>query len=104
MADLYISEFEDLPFVTNGVLQAANAASWQQDQKIAIGATSAPSAALSTKTNYVVLSADAVCSIAWTKVGQATVAATANNLRIPANVPLLFGVAPGMIVSNITNT
>jgi len=30
--------------------------------------------------------------------------ATATNLRIPANTPILFGVQPGMKVSAISNT
>jgi hypothetical protein len=36
--------------------------------------------------------------------GANTVAATAANLRIPANVPRTFGVAPGMKLSVIANT
>lgn len=105
MATLFISEFSDLPFTSNGVIQGAAAQNWIEDQHITIAASSAPSAAFNPATTYVLLSTDAACSIAWTAPGATVNPATANNLFLPANMqPKLFGVAGGMIVSAITNT
>jgi hypothetical protein len=103
MASLYISEFGDLPFVSNGVIQAPGAQDWVTDQKVGIGASSTASNPFNAATDMVVLSADAVCSIAWAEPGE-TATATASNFRLPANVPMLFGITPGMSVSVVTNT
>ena len=104
MTTLYISEFSNLPIVSNGAVQIPDSVTWLADQTVAIGGTSTPSAAFNVNTRFVVLVADAPCSIAWTPAGEATVAATASNLRIPANVPQKFGVSGGGKVSVITNS
>jgi hypothetical protein len=98
LSSLYISEFSNLPITSNGVLNtAADAAQWLVDQRIAIGATSAASNAFNAATQYVLLSADSVCSVAWAQPG-VTPTATASNLRIPPSAPRLFGVRPGRAV------
>lgn len=61
---LFISEFPDLPFTSNGIVQAPGAQYWVTDQTVSISGSSASSAAFNLKTRYVVLSADASCSIA----------------------------------------
>ena len=71
MAVLYVSEFRNLPFTDNDVGQFANAAEWAADQTVAIGGTSTPSSAFNAATRFVLLSADSVCSVAWTLPGQA---------------------------------
>jgi hypothetical protein len=105
MSTLYISEFSNLPFVSNGVIQAAAAHEWVADQTVAIGASSTPSNSFNIETNYVILSADVVCSISWTMAGAGSVAAaTTSNLRLAAGEKIMFGVAPGMKLSAISNT
>lgn len=105
MATLYISEFKNLPFCDNGVMQCPDAAEWVSDQTIAVGGASTPSSAFNAATRYVLLSADVVCSIAWTLPSDGSVrAATATNMRLPASTPRPYGVQPGMKVSAITNT
>jgi hypothetical protein len=106
MSTLYISEFSDLAFTSNGAIQNAAAAQyWLTDQTVAITAESAASNPFNAQTTYVLLTADASCSIAWTQVGAESVnEATATNLLIPANTPLIFGVAGGMQLSTITNS
>lgn len=105
MSTLYVSEFADLPFASNGVIQAPGAAEWQTDQTVSIGGSSTPSNAFGAHTHYVVLSSDSVCSIAWTMSGAASVNdATTSNLRLPANAPLMFGAVAGMKLSVIANT
>ena len=74
------------------------------DQTVAIIGTSTPSVAFYLNTRLAVLVADEPCSITWTPAGEATVAATASNLRIPANVSQKFGVSGGGKVSVITNS
>lgn len=106
MADtLFISEFSDLPITSNGVLQAANAEAWVTDQHVTLSATSAPSAAFNAQTTYIIIITDTSCSIAWTAEGAGSVnPATTGNLLLPANVPMLFGVAGGMKISGILNS
>lgn len=72
MAVLYVSEFRNLPFTDNDVGQFANAAEWAADQTVAIGGTSTPSSAFNAATRFVLLSADSVCSVAWTLPGAST--------------------------------
>jgi hypothetical protein len=106
LTSLFISEFSDLAFTSNGAIQNAAAAQyWLNDQTVAIGATSTPSNPFNVQTAYVLLSADAACSIAWTQPGAESVnAATSGNLLLPANTPLIFGVAGGMQISAIANS
>jgi hypothetical protein len=101
---LYISEFSNLPFVSNGVIQEPDAATWIADQHVAIGGSHAESAGFNVATRYIVISADAVCSIAWTMPGATTNPATTSNLRVPANMPMRFGVVGGMKLSVIANS
>src|ERR1700761_6240271 len=100
MSVRYISEFGDLPFTSNGSLDsAANSAAWQADQTVAISATSTPSNAFGNGTRCVVLSADTACHITWTAPGATINPATSSSQPLPANMPKLFGVAPGMKLS-----
>jgi hypothetical protein len=104
MSSLYISEFANLPISSNGVMtNAGDAAEWVADQKVTIAATSAASNPFNAATQYVLLSADAVCSITCAQPGSSATA-TASKQRLPANAPKLFGVRPGMSVGVIENT
>lgn len=74
------------------------------DQTVAIGGASAASAKFNAKTNFVLLVADASCSIAFNNAGAADPVATVTNLLLPANVPMIFGVQPGAKVAVIANS
>ena len=99
MATLYISEFGGFASIGTqyGPVAPQPAVA---DQHVAIGASSAQSAAFNAITHLVMLSSDAVCSVLF----GANPTAAATNLRIPANVPLLFSVEPGQKVAVITNS
>jgi hypothetical protein len=100
MASLYISEF---PHGTSsdGTEKPADLPQPSiVDQKIAIAAGSTQSAPFNVNTRFVLLQADAVCSIAFGPVGTV---ATAANMRLPIGVYIPFGVIPGQVVANITN-
>jgi hypothetical protein len=100
MAKLYISEF---PHGTSsdGTEKPADLPQPSLvDQVVVIGAGSLQSAPFSMNTRFVLLQADVVCSIAF----GANPTATANNMRLAAGVPIIFGVIPGHVVATITNT
>jgi hypothetical protein len=78
------------------MVQAGDGSQWIVDQKIAIGGSSAASAAFNAKTQYVLLSSDVVCSVSWAQPG-ATPTAAASNLRIPANGPVASPPDPGSL-------
>jgi hypothetical protein len=100
MTTLYISEFEE-PVTTSGTLVGVQLPQPAiTDQTVPIGSSSAASAAFSAKTKAVLLSTDAICSIAF----GASPTATAANLRLPANTVISFGVVPGQKVAVISNT
>jgi hypothetical protein len=103
MATLYITEYarqgRDLSgYVQQGTPEAPPTA----EQTVAIGVGSVQSAVLNASTTLVVLTADAVCSVAF----GANPTATAAKRRIPANVPVSIAVAPnsGLKIAVITNT
>ena len=102
MAVLYISEFASIGKGGTDQEQVLPQPSLA-DQVVAIGVGSLSSAAFGANTKLVLLSADAVCSVKFGLTAVAS-AVTVNNLRIPANTPMPFAVAPGMFVSVIANT
>lgn len=70
------------------------------DQAITFGASVA-SNAFGPRTRLVMLIADTACSILFGAQGVTPVATTVN-LRLPANVPVIFAVFPGQKVAAIT--
>lgn len=103
MATLYITEHarqgRDLAgYVIQGVPEYPTLA----EQVVAIGGASAQSAALNASTTFVVLSSDAVCSVAIS----ANPTAVATNRRLPANTPVAIAVPAnsGFKIAAITNT
>jgi hypothetical protein len=103
MATLYITEYarqgrDAAGYVQQGIPEAPPTA----EQTVAIGASSAASNELNASTTMVVLTADAVCSVAF---GAAPTAA-ATNRRIPANVPVSIAVPAnsGFKIAVITNS
>lgn len=99
MATLYISEFPG-PATIGTVSTNFPTEPSLVDQAIAIGGASVASNAFSAATRLVILSSDSVCSVIF---GPAPVA-TVVNLRIPANVPMMFAVIPGQKLAVIANT
>jgi hypothetical protein len=95
MPTIFISEFSNLPIVSNGIIQEPDASTWQTDQAIAVGGMSNP---FGNATYMVSLVADTACHIAWSLPG-ASLAASATNALLLANVPVRFGVQPNMRVS-----
>ena len=102
MSTLYVTEFNQMPITTNGIPDAAMTPPIAE-QTVAIGGTSAPSAAFNPQTTFVRIASDAVCSIAWAPIGGSPTATTAN-MRLPANAPEYFGVQPGGKLAVISNT
>ncbi len=100
MPTLYITEFEGRTQGEGGSVAAALPLPPLAQQTVAIAGASAQSAALNAKTRFVRVISDAVCSI---EVG-ANPTATAAKMRLPANVPEVFGVTPGQKIAVISNT
>jgi hypothetical protein len=99
-ATLYISEFA-APVSQVGTVTAQMLPQPAiTDQTVAIGSSSAPSAAFNAQTHAVMLECDAICSIVF----GATPVATATNMRLPAGTIVQFTVVPGQKVAVITNT
>lgn len=107
MATLYVTEFTGLGFAPlprqwGGGPAPAQAAPQPAaaEQTVAIGGSSAQSAAFGATTNYLRLHADAICSV---KFG-ANPTATAASARMAAGQTEYFIVSPGMKVAVITNS
>lgn len=95
MAKVYISEYED-----NGRSIGAQEPSLVEQTPVAIGGTSAQSAAFAATTRIVRIHTDAICSIAF----GSNPTATANSKRLAAGQTEYFGVQGGHKVAVITNT
>ena len=102
MSTLYIAEYEKLLVDINGNVVMASHDPPLAEQTITIGMSSVKcSNAFSTRTKFVQLSTDAICSVAF---GNANVTATSSNQRLPANSIIYKGVDPGSYVAAITNS
>lgn len=100
MAKLYISEYAGVSRMSGRIGDEAPVGQEVSvDQTVAIGGASAQSAAFGEKTRLVLLSTDAICSVAF---GTDPIA-TADHKRLPANFVGYFGVQPGDKVAVITN-
>jgi hypothetical protein len=100
MAFLYIAEFARLPLDSVGATIIAPPMAPIAEQKIPIGVSSVPSAPFSSRTLFVQIHPDSVCSIAF---GPAPVA-TVNNQRVAASETRFVGVNPGDSVAVISNS
>jgi hypothetical protein len=54
MATLYISEFSNLPFVSNGVIQAPAAHEWVTDQTVPIGVSSSRQSVICAQSSFLI--------------------------------------------------
>lgn len=102
MAFIYITEYVNAPPIQNGQMLAVGAEPAIAEQRVAIGGASASSAAFNAKTKFVRIHTDAICSIKFGASGSTTAVATEK--RMAANTTEFFGVVPGQVVANITNT
>lgn len=99
MAKLFIREYVDMPQQTGVLLQIGNEPAVVNQTPVAVGAE-AKSAAFNTKTRFVRLHTDAICSVAFGTVPTATT----DDARMAANQTEFFGVRGGDKVSVIANT
>lgn len=100
MAKLYVTECRRLPLTVRGLAQIEDVAGSFDQTPVAIGGSSAQSAAFGLDTVYVCLHADAICSVAY----GSNPTATANNRRLPADTTIYLGVNPGDKIAVISNT
>ena len=100
MAKLYISEFPHGVSSDGTTKPEFLPQPSLVDQVVVIGAGSLQSNPFSANTKFVLLEADIVCSILF----GANPTVTANNMRLAAGVPIIFGVIPGQVVATITNS
>jgi hypothetical protein len=105
MAFVYVREYKQLAreaFGGTGIAIQAGLEPGLKDQTIAIGASSLACEGFQNDTAFVMIHTDAICSIVF----GANPNATANNMRLPANATVYFGVPPGkgFKVAVITNT
>lgn len=98
MATLYVEEFAQLGF-GGGSAPVASQPSHAQ-QTVAIGGTTAQSTAFSSRTYFVRLHTDAICSVRFGTSPTATTSTT----RMAANTTEYFKVQPGDKVAVISNT
>ena len=103
MALLYVTEYPDLPGAyATYTPQVVRDPPIVDQTPLAIGVTAVSSVAFNSRTKIVRLHCDVVCSISIGPVGSTT--ATAANARMAANQTEYRMVAPGCMVSVITNT
>lgn len=102
MAVLYISEYQEQVLDLAGRHVLAGKEPAIAEQHVAIGASSAASAAFNANTSFVRVHTDAICSILF----GTSPTAVATSKRMAANTTEFFGVQPGasVKVAVITNT
>jgi orotate phosphoribosyltransferase len=100
MAKVYIAEFSGTKVIEGRGAAGISSEPPLAEQTVAIGGTTAQSAAFNAGTNMIRVHTDAICSIA---IG-ADPTATANTRRMAAGSTEYFGVTPGHKVAVITNT
>src|SRR5262245_65087866 len=101
MSTLYVAEYEKLLVDINGNVVMAPHEPPIAEQKVSIGMNSTTADnAFGTRTKFVQLSTDAICSVAF---GPSPVA-TSSNQRLPANTIVFKGVNPGDFIAVITNS
>lgn len=100
MAYLYITELKSLRKDRNGLVPQICALPPIAEQRVAIGGTSAQSAALNAETRMVRVIADAICSVA---VGP-NPTATTSTMRLAADSVEYFFVNPTDKIAVISNS
>lgn len=100
MATLDITEYQELAFAGRGHLIPAGQEPAILNQQVAIGASSAQSAALSDVTQFVRIHADVSCRI---KIGTNPTAST-SSMRMAAGGTEYLGVVPGLKIAVIASS
>jgi hypothetical protein len=101
MSTLYIAEYEKLLVDTNGNVVMAPHEPPLAEQTVTIsGSSTKPTNAFNSRTKFVQLSTDAICSVLFGP----NPTASATNQRLPANTIVFKGVNPGDSVAVITNS
>lgn len=100
MATLYVTEYDYIPLDMDGRPIAVGLEPAIAYQTVAIGGGSAQSSAFNTKTKFIRVHTDAICSI---KVGTNPTAVTTES-RMAANQTEFFGVRGGAKIAVISNT
>ena len=102
MATVYITEYDNMPLDVNARTVPIGLEPAVAYQTVAIGGASAQSSAFNSRTRFVRIATDAICSI---KFGT-NPTAVATETRLAANQTEFFGVFPGqsMKVAVITNS
>lgn len=99
-ATLYIEEFANQPTPQATVIWQAAKTPGLAKQTVAIGGSSAQSAAFTSSTTLIRIESDATCSV---EIGTPNPTATATSMRVAAGVPEYFVVNPGDKIAVITN-
>lgn len=100
MATLYVTEFSGIGSGNKTDIQAA-ACPPLAEQTVAIGGSTAQSAAFDAATKVIRVHTDAICSV---KIGGANPVAAATNARLAANQTEYFRVNAGDKIAVIQNT
>lgn len=100
MASIYITEYRRMALDGISRIIPTGMEPSLATQKVTIGASSTQSAVFNKDTSFVMINADAACSVAFGD----NPTADATKTRIPADGTLFFGVIPGQRVAVITNT
>lgn len=100
MAKLYVQEYAKAAGDDMGKLVQAGQEPALASQTVAIGGSSVQSVAFNTRTKFVCLSTDVICSV---KFGTNPTAATSDR-RLPADDTHYYGVQGGHKVAVISNT
>lgn len=104
MATLYVSEFSGIAAVTNAAFaQDAPATPVLGEKSLSITTTSTASTTFTAQTKLILVSTDAICSLAFS-TSSTTVSATTSAHRMPANTTRLYGVTPGGTIAVVANT
>jgi len=104
MATLYITEVEKVAFtLVDGQPVAAPQLPGVAEQAVAIAAGSTPSAPFNARTRYVLINADAVCSLAWAANDGSVPTANVGAQRMGQNETRFIGVTPGGRLAVIAN-
>lgn len=98
MAKAYIAEYDRQARDPIGIVPTGQEPAIA-NQTVVIGAE-AKSAAFAATTQFVAVSVDAICSVAF----GAAPTSTTSSLRLPANSITYFGVVPGHKISVISNS
>jgi hypothetical protein len=104
MSTLYIAEVEKLGLDSTGAGILAPLMPPAAEQTVGISGSSTQSDPFTSKTRFVQIHTDAICSIAFSPQPGATPMATTSNQRLGAGETRFYAVNPGDLVAVISNS